>query len=84
MVTYEPPAKMREFLTASTERNRINTYLNEIFEKIDFNGWFFGKLHINKFIPTKYHAVYDGIVPADNTKIKKKKKSDKKGSNQNG
>ena len=84
VVTYEPPAKMREFLTASTERNRINTYLNEIFEKIDFNGWFFGKLHINKFIPTKYHAVYDGIVPADNTKIKKKKKSDKKGSNQNG
>lgn len=79
VVTYEPPAKMREFLTASTERNRINTYLNEIFEKIDFNGWFFGKLHINKFIPTKYHAVYDGIVPADNTKIKKKKRSDKKG-----
>ena len=84
VVTYEPPAKMREFLTASTERNRINTYLNEIFEKIDFNGWFFGKLHLNKFIPTKYHAVYDGIVPADNTKIKKKKKSDKKGSKQNG
>ncbi|MGN0669449.1 MAG: metallophosphoesterase [Oscillospiraceae bacterium] len=83
VVTYEPPAKMREFLTASTERNRINTYLNEIFEKIEFSGWFFGKLHLNKFIPTKYHAVYDGIVPADNTKIKKKKK-DKKGSKENG
>ncbi len=83
VVTYEPPAKMREFLTASTERNRINTYLSEVFDKIEFTGWFFGKLHINKFIPTKYHAVYDGIVPADNTKIKKKKK-DKKGSKENG
>lgn len=83
VVTYEPPAKMREFLTANTERNRINTYLSEVFEKIEFTGWFFGKLHINKFIPTKYHAVYDGIVPADNTKIKKKK-SDKKGSKENG
>lgn len=83
VVTYEPPSKMREFLTASTERNRVNTYLSEIFEKIEFKGWFFGKLHINKFVPTKYYAVYDGIVPADNTKIKKAKK-DKKGSNQDG
>lgn len=86
VVTYEPPSKMREFLTASTERNRVNTYLSEIFEKIEFKGWFFGKLHINKFVPTKYYAVYDGIVPADNTKIKKAKKAkaDKKGSNQDG
>lgn len=83
VVTYEPPSKMREFLTASTERNRVNTYLSEIFEKIEFKGWFFGKLHINKFVPTKYYAVYDGIVPADNTKIKKAKK-EKKGSKQDG
>lgn len=86
VVTYEPPSKMREFLTASTERNRVNTYLSEVFEKIEFKGWFFGKLHINKFVPTKYYAVYDGIVPADNTKIKKAKKvkTDKKGSKQDG
>ena len=28
---------------------------------------------MNKLIPPKYYAVYDGIVTVDNTKITKKK-----------
>ena len=40
---------------------------------MEFKGWFFGKLHLNKLIPPKYHAVYDNIIVADSTKIKKKK-----------
>lgn len=74
VVTYEPPSRLHDFLNDNSgDRNHINTYLNEIFEKITFNGWFFGKLHLNKLIPPKYHAVYDGIVAADKTRIKKKK-----------
>lgn len=73
IVTYEPPAKMEDFLIGSGERNHINTYLNKIFDTADFKGWFFGKLHLNKLIPPKYHAVYDNIIVADSTKIKKKK-----------
>ena len=76
VVTYEPPAKMQDFLLGSSDRNHINTYLNEIYDNAEFTGWFFGKLHINKFIPPKYHAVYDGIVEADKTKIKKKNEDD--------
>lgn len=76
VVTYEPPSSLRDFLiTDKTDRNHINTYLNGIFEKLTFKGWFFGKLHINKLIPPKYYAVYDGIVVADSTRIKKKKES---------
>lgn len=77
IVTYEPPSRMQEFLTGGGEPNHINTYLNEIYDKTDFKGWFFGKLHLNKQIPPKYYAVYDGIVAADKTKIKKKKQSKK-------
>ena len=73
VVTYEPPSKMQDFLTGSGEKNHINSYLSEIFDKVDFKGWFFGKLHLNKTIPPKYYAVYDNIVLADLTKIKKKK-----------
>lgn len=73
IVTYEPPSRMQEFLTGGGEPNHINTYLNEIYDKADFKGWFFGKLHLNKLIPPKYYAVYDGIIAADTTKIKKKK-----------
>lgn len=73
VVTYEPPSRMQDFLTGSGERNHINTYLNQIFERIDFKGWYFGKLHINKLVPPKYHAVYDSIEAADSTRIKRSK-----------
>lgn len=73
VVTYEPPSRMQDFLLGSGDRNHINTYLSDIYEKLDFKGWFFGKLHMNKLVPPKYYAVYDGIVPADQTKITKKK-----------
>lgn len=75
IVTYEPPAKLHDFLDhTSRDINHINTYLNDIYEKATFAKWFFGKLHLNKLIPPKYHAVYDGVIVADSTKIKKKKK----------
>lgn len=77
IVTYEPPSRMQEFLMGGGEPNHINTYLNEIYDKADFKGWFFGKLHLNKLIPPKYYAVYDGIIAADTTKIKKKKQPKK-------
>ncbi len=73
VITYEPPSKLHDFIDNSGDRNHINTYLNDIYERIDFGGWFFGKLHLNKLIPPKYNAVYDRIIMADTTKIKKKK-----------
>lgn len=76
-VSYEPPAKIQNLLVGEGSKNHINVYLSEIFGKIEFKGWYFGKLHLNKTIPPKYHAVYDSIVPADLTKIKKKKMSEK-------
>lgn len=75
VVTYEPPAKLHDFIYGSTDAsvNSVNTYLNDVYENTEFGKWFFGKLHLNKLIPPKYHAVYDKIVIADPTKIKKKK-----------
>lgn len=72
VVTYEPPSKLHDFLDHNSgDRNHINTYLNDVYERINFGRWFFGKLHLNKLIPPKYYAVYDHIVVADDTKIKK-------------
>lgn len=72
VVTYEPPSKLHDFLDHNSgDRNHINTYLNDVYERLDFGRWFFGKLHLNKLIPPKYYAVYDHIVVADDTKIKK-------------
>lgn len=74
IVTYEPPAKLHDFIDhKSGDVNHINTFLNSIYENAEFSKWFFGKLHLNKLVPPKYHAVYDSIIVADKTKIKKKK-----------
>lgn len=74
IVTYEPPAKLHDFIDhKSGDVNHINTFLNSIYENVEFSKWFFGKLHLNKLVPPKYHAVYDSIIVADKTKIKKKK-----------
>jgi predicted phosphodiesterase len=79
VVTYEPPARFHDFLSDKfVERNHINTYLNDILDKLSFGGWFFGKMHMKKFVPPKYYAVYDDIVVADKTKIKPIKPSKKK------
>ena len=76
IVTYEPPSRMQDFLIGSGGSNNINNYLGGIHDKISFKGWFFGKLHLNKVVPPKYYAVYSNIVPADKTKIRRKKEPD--------
>lgn len=74
VVTYEPPSRMQNFLTGSGDTNIFNTYLSKISEGAEFTSWFFGKLHINKLIPPKYQAVFDSVIVADSTKIKRRKK----------
>lgn len=79
VVTFEPPTRLKEFLDiGNTDRNHINTYLNELMDKLTYKAWFFGKLHKNKLIPPKYYAVFDTVIEADTTKIKKKKEKREK------
>lgn len=66
IVSYEPPAKISEFLNlGKTDRSHVNTYFEEIREKTDFSRWFFGRHHINMLIPPKYQALFDSIVNAE-------------------
>lgn len=65
IVSYEPPAKISEFLNlGKTDRSHVNTYLEEIREKTDFKRWFFGRHHINKLIPPKFQAIFDNVIDA--------------------
>lgn len=65
IVSYEPPAKISEFLElGKTDRSHVNTYLEEIREKTDFKRWFFGRHHLNKLIPPKFQAIFDNVIDA--------------------
>lgn len=72
VITYEPPTKLTEFLQIGiTDRNHINTYLDELREKIQYEKWFFGKQHLNKLVPPKYYAIFDNVIVADDTRLPK-------------
>lgn len=66
IVSYEPPAKISEFMNlGKSDRSHVNTYLDQIREKVDFKRWFFGRHHVNKVIPPKFRAVFDNIIEAE-------------------
>lgn len=66
IVSYEPPAKISEFINlGKSDRSHVNTYLDKIREKADFKRWFFGRHHVNKVIPPKFRAVFDSIIEAE-------------------
>ena len=66
IVSYEPPAQISEFLNlGKSDRNHVNTYLEQIREKADFKRWFFGRHHLNKRIPPKFQAVFDAVLDAE-------------------
>lgn len=76
MITHEPPALINECIErkVNDDRTTLNSFLDDLREKVEYHRWYFGKLHINKLIPTKYVAIFDGIAVADSTKIKNKTK----------
>ncbi len=66
--THEPPASIAEFLqmhgtvspdSAVVPQNRLNIFFDGLKGEVDFKMWFFGKLHRNKLVPPRYHAVFD-------------------------
>lgn len=75
IITHEPPALINEFIEIdkNEDRTTLNSFLDDLRKKIDYSRWYFGKLHINKKIPPKHIAIFDGIAIADETKIKNKK-----------
>lgn len=73
IVSYGPPAKITELLSARKEESDdVNCYADLINEKTGYKRWFFGKHHTNKIIPTKYFALFDNVISAEHTPTLKK------------
>lgn len=69
IVSYEPPASIAEFMNGGEpQTDRVSAYLEEKRGAVNFGQWFFGKMHLNKHIPTKFTAVFDSIIDAQTLK----------------
>lgn len=59
IVTYEPPVSVGEFLMGEYDTGDQGYIFERAKQELDFKCWYFGKLHQNKIITSKYCAVFD-------------------------
>ncbi|MCL1822757.1 MAG: metallophosphoesterase [Oscillospiraceae bacterium] len=66
IVSHEAPSKIAEFLELpNSDKSRVNAYLDILGESCAFERWFFGHHHINRVVTTKYYAMFDKVMRAD-------------------
>lgn len=68
VITHEPPAKIKDFLMlqkgSDASITAINTYLEDVSRICQFKHWYFGSLHMDKFISTSHICVFNNIINA--------------------
>ena len=76
IITHEPPAKIKDFLMLHTGSDAsitaINTYLEDVSRICEFRHWYFGSLHLDKFISTSHISVFNNIINAKTGEIIKR------------
>ncbi|HAJ96503.1 MAG TPA: hypothetical protein DCO72_02030 [Ruminococcus sp.] len=64
VITHEPPSSLKDCLKMDIgERLEVNAFFEEMVKICLFRKWFFGKCHINKYIPVKFYAMFDDVLP---------------------
>ncbi|MBQ6266279.1 MAG: metallophosphoesterase [Clostridia bacterium] len=68
IITHEPPVKIKSFLSLKDSETAsvtgLNTYLEEMSAICQFRRWFFGSMHLDKFISNSHIAVYRNVINA--------------------
>ena len=60
------PTNIQALLSDGTyQKDYLTEYLQKISEKCQFKKWFFGHYHDNKLINSKFHLLYEDIVPIE-------------------
>ena len=65
IITHEPPASLKDCLEVDVfQRLEIHAFFEDIIKACHFEKWFFGKCHLDKYIPMKFYAVFEDVIPA--------------------
>ncbi len=69
IITHEPPMKIKSFLRLQDkEKVRVtglNTYFEELSGACSYTRWFFGSMHLDKFVSSSHIAVFHNLVNAE-------------------
>ncbi len=64
VITHEPPASLKDCLGVDVlERLEMHAFFEDMIKVCTYEKWFFGKCHIDKHIPMKFYAMFDGVIP---------------------
>lgn len=76
VISHEPPAKIKDFLLLKTQNGAsitaINTYLEDVGRTCQFKHWYFGSLHLDKYISDTHTSVFTSVIDAVTGKPVKK------------
>ncbi len=68
IITHEPPVKVKSFLKLKdgeqTAVNGLNSYFEELAGVCTYRRWFFGSLHLDKYVSSSLVSVYKNIIAA--------------------
>ena len=68
VVTHEPPANVKAFLRLKDAETvpvtGVNTYLEEMANACTYRRWFFGSMHLDKYISSSQIAIYQNVINA--------------------
>jgi len=75
VLTHEPSAKVKEFLqmpqpksSASSRVTLLNTYFEELSGAVEYKKWYFGSLHMDKYVSATQVAVFNHILEVESAK----------------
>ena len=69
VVTHEPPTRIKGFLQLKDyDKLRVtalNAYFEELSDSCKFKRWFFGSMHMDKYVSGTHMAVFKNIIKAE-------------------
>ena len=69
VVTHEPPLRIKGFLQLkdydSLRVTALNAYFEELSDSCTFGKWYFGSMHMDKYISSTHIAVFKNIINAE-------------------
>lgn len=69
VITHEPPLKVKDFINledgATFSVTALNAYFEELAAGCKYKKWYFGSLHLDKYISNTYRAVYKDILNSE-------------------
>ena len=64
ILTHEPSGKACAYSGGPNARlDGVNIYLNQIEDKVQYERWFFGSLHLDKVLSKRHLAVFRKVIP---------------------